>query len=91
MAGPAVPWNVALKPSRLVFVLLAAACLSGCTPSSTAPADSPAHAPARPAVKVPPVAYSIPDTEVLDIRSALLGRDYQLFVALPESYAAHPQ
>jgi predicted alpha/beta superfamily hydrolase len=96
VAGPAVPWNVALKQSRLSFVLLAAACLLGCARTSSVPAPvpnpaSPAQAQAAPAATARPVAYSIPDTEVLDIHSALLGRDYQLFVALPESYATQPE
>lgn len=92
MAGPVVPWNLALKPFRPAFVLLAAACLFGCARNSTTPAaDNQVQAPAAPAVTTRPAAYSIPDTEVLDIHSALLGRDYQLFVALPESYATQPQ
>ncbi|WP_425402735.1 alpha/beta hydrolase [Janthinobacterium psychrotolerans] len=33
-----------------------------------------------------PVPYALPDTEVRDIRAQALQRDYQLFVALPDSY-----
>ncbi|HEY5800713.1 MAG TPA: alpha/beta hydrolase-fold protein [Burkholderiaceae bacterium] len=35
--------------------------------------------------------YVLEGTEVRDIRSALLGRDYQLFVSLPASYARNPE
>ncbi len=40
------------------------------------------------AAPVPPlVSYVLDNTEVRDIRAAALQRDYQLFVALPDSYA----
>ncbi|MGK5025955.1 alpha/beta hydrolase [Janthinobacterium sp. RB2R34] len=35
---------------------------------------------------VAPAAYALPNTEVRDIRAQALQRDYQLFVALPDSY-----
>lgn len=35
---------------------------------------------------VAPAGYALPDTEVRDIRAQALQRDYQLFVALPDSY-----
>src|SRR3569623_1061776 len=37
-----------------------------------------------------PPGYVIPDTEVRDIHSEVLGRDYQVYVALPLSYATEP-
>lgn len=42
------------------------------------------HAAAAPAV--PPSGFSLENTEVRDIRAQALQRDYQLFVALPDSY-----
>lgn len=36
---------------------------------------------------VPP-AYTLANTEVRDVRASSLGRDYQVFVALPDSYAS---
>ena len=53
--------------------------------SATAGAQSPAP-PADPAVPK----YAIDDTEVRTIRSTTLGRDYQVFVALPATYASLP-
>ena len=44
-----------------------------------------------PSGAIAPPAYAIPETEVVDIHSTRLDRDYQLFVALPESYASHPR
>jgi predicted alpha/beta superfamily hydrolase len=38
-----------------------------------------------------PPGYVIPDTEVRDIHSTALGRDYQVYVALPLSYASQPE
>ena len=34
-----------------------------------------------------PSPYSLANTEVRDVRASTLGRDYQVFVALPDSYA----
>ncbi|MDT9000854.1 alpha/beta hydrolase-fold protein [Paucibacter sp. APW11] len=36
-------------------------------------------------------AYELPQTEVHALHAARLGRDYQLFVGLPEGYAEHPE
>lgn len=72
----------------LVSALLVSACVRPA--SGTAP---PIPVPAQPQAASPtaPVPYAIPDTEVVDIHATRLGRDYQLFVALPESYASQPQ
>jgi len=40
---------------------------------------------AAPAVPPP---YTLANTEVRDVRASTLGRDYQVFVALPDSYAS---
>lgn len=40
---------------------------------------------AAPAVAPP---YTLANTEVRDVRASTLGRDYQVFVALPDSYAS---
>lgn len=39
----------------------------------------------------PPAPYILDGTEVRSIRSAALGRDYRIFVSLPESYARQPR
>ncbi|MUI14907.1 alpha/beta hydrolase [Massilia dura] len=44
-------------------------------------------APVPPPLAPPLVPYVLENTEVRDIRAAALHRDYQLFVALPDSYA----
>ncbi len=69
------------------MILLAAWCVvapaaAANAATSTAPAPAgPALAPAQP---LP--AYVLDNTEVRDIRATALKRDYQLFVALPDSY-----
>ncbi|MCI4566660.1 alpha/beta hydrolase-fold protein [Lysobacter sp. CFH 32150] len=67
--------------------------LLGCVPASLSSDSSKAGDSAAsvtgPGIAQPP-AYTIPDTEVVELRSALLQRDYQLFVALPESYRTQP-
>lgn len=35
-----------------------------------------------------PTPYTLANTEVRDVRASSLGRDYQVFVALPDSYAS---
>lgn len=35
-----------------------------------------------------PTPYTLANTEVRDVRASILGRDYQVFVALPDSYAS---
>jgi len=77
-----------LKPFP-VAILLCSMLLSACSPQTPQAKASTGKAPA-PAPVVPPP-FAIPDTQVLDIHSTRLDRDYQLFVALPESYAAQPQ
>ena len=54
--------------------------------SFPAQAQSPAETPASGLPK-----YAIDDTEVRTVRSEKLGREYRIFVALPESYASSPQ
>ncbi|MGK5004387.1 alpha/beta hydrolase [Janthinobacterium sp. LB2P70] len=62
-----------MKPLKLLIVLC-------CLASSTL-ANSALAAPAS-----PPASYVLENTEVRDIRAQALKRDYQLYVALPDSY-----
>lgn len=39
------------------------------------------------AAAAPPPPYTLANTEIRDVRASSLGRDYQVFVALPDSYA----
>ncbi len=55
---------------------------------------APAHAQTQPAPKVQPGEgrpYQIPDSEVWDLPDPVSRRGYQVFVALPPSYAKEPQ
>jgi predicted alpha/beta superfamily hydrolase len=83
-----------LKLPVLVFALAASLGLAACVaPSSGQAPPVVAHAGATPEAQAPqqaPRPYAIPETEVLEIHSTILDRDYELFVALPESYATHP-
>jgi predicted alpha/beta superfamily hydrolase len=74
-----------LPAVALLLPMMLVACSQQTPPAAVAGDAPPAATPQAP----PP--FEIPDTQVLDIHSARLGRDYQLFVALPESYAAQPQ
>ncbi|KKO65006.1 Ferri-bacillibactin esterase BesA [Janthinobacterium sp. KBS0711] len=65
--------ETSLKPLNLLIVLC---CLASSTLASNALA-----APAS-----PPASYVLENTEVRDIRAQALKRDYQLYVALPDSY-----
>ena len=65
----------------LVLLLLLGAC-------SRVPAPAPVQAQGAPAPKpAAPSPYTIADTEVHDVVSKALGREYEIYVALPESYA----
>lgn len=76
--------------SLLSFALAGCGRVPASTGSSTGNASAGIAEEASPsAVKRP--AYTLPDTEVLDLPSKLLQREYQLFVALPESYASQPE
>lgn len=63
------------------MIRLAATMLAGCLAlmAPAAQADAPVAAPS---------AYAIAGTEVIDVHAQGLKRDYQLFVALPDSYRA---
>lgn len=65
-------------------------------PARPAPTPDPAPAPAPTPVPVPasrptPTPFTLPDTEVWPIRANALGRDYRVYVGLPDSYARQPQ
>lgn len=73
-------------------VVLLAACSHDAAPpasTKTAPATA-ASAPAVAAKPAPPPAYALEGTEVRDLPSKILGRDYQLYVYLPDGYADEP-
>ncbi|WP_266158538.1 alpha/beta hydrolase [Dyella silvatica] len=78
---------------RFVFSLLAI-CLMALSACSSSQAPAPIHAPpATAATKptAPPITgYVLSNTEVRDITSSTLHRDYQLFISLPPSYQAQP-
>jgi predicted alpha/beta superfamily hydrolase len=74
---------------RCTALMVLTLALVACSRDTT-PAASPAIAVATPSVPAAPPPYAIADTQVLDIASKALGRDYQLYVALPESYATAP-
>lgn len=83
----------ALKPLPVALLLCSTLLLPACVQQASGTASTPTVS--MPAAPLPapaaPPAYTIPETEVVDIHSAGLHRDYQLFVALPESYASQPQ
>jgi len=73
-------------------VVLLAACSHDAAPpasTKTAPATA-ASAPAVATKPAPPPAYALEGTEVRDLPSKILGRDYQLYVYLPDGYADEP-
>lgn len=73
-------------------LVLLAACSNGAAPSASNKAAPVAAAtvPAPAVVAPPPPAYALEGTEVCDLPSKMLGRDYQLYVYLPDSYAKEP-
>ncbi len=72
---------------RMLAFLLLPLIAAGCSRA----ADSPqASAALTNAAQAAPSAYSLVGTEVRDIHSHVLNRDYQVFISLPQSYAAHP-
>ena len=76
-------------------LVLLAACSNGAAPSASnkaAPVAAAAATVPAPAVMAPPPppAYALEGTEVCDLPSKMLGRDYQLYVYLPDSYAKEP-
>jgi predicted alpha/beta superfamily hydrolase len=66
------------------MLAMLALCLAAVLPASAASAAPAAMA--QEASAAPP--YVLADTEVLEVRAQALQRDYQLYVALPESYKA---
>lgn len=67
-------------------ILLALCCAGADVAANAAPAVANTSAGA-PAVAATP-AYALANTEVHDVRATTLRRDYQVFVALPDSYRA---
>jgi len=70
------------------FIALLSGCAQQASPVSGAAAN-PVVIPPNPAVTQPP-AYALDDTEVRDLASKVLQRDYQLYVGLPDSYRTQP-
>jgi len=75
-----------LRPAVIPLRALAFAALGAVAPYAEATAQAPA--PAAGADSVPPV--TLPHTELRHLTSAATGRAYDLYVALPDGYAAHP-
>jgi predicted alpha/beta superfamily hydrolase len=81
--------EVVLAIRSFAGLLLSSVLLSACTqeaPSATVAAPS---APELQAPSPPP-AYALENTEVRDIPSRILKRDYQIYVSLPASYGNQP-
>jgi predicted alpha/beta superfamily hydrolase len=76
---------------RRGFLLLLVLLVSACSTDTNSDVATTAPAPAAVVAPAIPAPYSIADTQVLDLSSKSLGRDYQLYVALPESYADAPE
>ena len=73
------------------FVLLAACSNNTAPPASTKAAPAAAStAPTAAAAPAPSPPYVLEGTEVRDLPSKILGRDYQLYVYLPDGYADDP-
>ena len=71
------------------LALLVLGCQSPPSPA-TAPPPVAASAPVAVSPDVRPKPYALTDTEVRDLHSAVLGRDYPIYIALPPSYADQP-
>ena len=72
---------------------LAAAALATAALCSAAPGQSPAAAARGPGSAARPDSFppvTLPGTELRHLKSAATGRDYDIYVALPADYAAHP-
>lgn len=79
---------VMLRSAALgVALVLLAACSNGAPPPASNQAAPVAAAATAPP---PPPAYALEGTEVRELPSKILGRDYQLYVYLPDSYATEP-
>ena len=70
--------------------ILLAACSHPATPPSSVATASPAAPVPAPTPAPTPPPYVLDDTEVRDVPSKILGRDYQLYVSLPANYASEP-
>jgi predicted alpha/beta superfamily hydrolase len=64
--------------------------LAGCAPKTSPVPDGPASAARVTRTPAPVAAYVLDDTEVRDLPSRILQRDYQLYVSFPESYQKEP-
>ncbi len=80
------------KPLWMVFFALS---LAGCIDASRqsaggSPEDKPAPVPSVPGQRGEGAPYEIVGSEVWNVPDPVSGRDYQVFVALPRSYADDP-
>jgi len=74
---------------RLAFAFVFALMLAGaCRDRAPVPASAPAPPPPPPPAAPP---ETIDHSEVHDLPRSASGRDYRIAVALPDSYAAHPE
>jgi predicted alpha/beta superfamily hydrolase len=74
------------RASLLTLIILMGA--TGCSPAGTTPCP---EAPAAPAAADGPRRWSIHDSEVIDLSSRETGRDYEIIIGLPPSFAEHPE
>lgn len=74
----------------LLCVALAGTVLASCSDVANGQAAASA-APSVAAQRGEGLPYEMSDTEVWDVPDPVSGRDYQLFVALPQSYGTQPQ
>ncbi|NKJ21645.1 alpha/beta hydrolase-fold protein [Dyella sp. SG609] len=80
--------------AMMAALVLLAACSNGAAPSASTHTAAPAPAATAPPVAAAPAtppAYALEGTEVRDLPSKILGRDYQLDVYLPDGYAEHSE
>ena len=76
---------------RLAAMTAALVLLAACSNGAAPPASNKAAPVAAPGPAVTaPSAYALDGTEVRELPSKILGRDYQLYVYLPDSYATEP-
>jgi predicted alpha/beta superfamily hydrolase len=76
-----------LARSATFLTLLLALGASGCSPA----ASTPCPPPASPAAADTPRRWSIDSSEVVQLSSRETGRDYDLIIGLPPSFAEHPE
>ena len=78
-----------MSNARLTLAVLFCGLAAACSDAKSAQVASAQAIATQPAGAPQP--YTLKDTEVRDVHSAILNRDYQIFVALPPSYGQRPE